>query len=195
MSVLCIFRARCRYKLVCCETVLPPLTWTYGGCWVQLQLSESESGAEVFVSMVAEARRCFVSWARSAGTGDVSRSKYVPFNLSLTFHNLLVSLYRGPGPHLQPTWGPLLTLADTNTLCQHFTLFVSSRMWPGYTLNPSWAGGVKACKWGNNVCGCGETWGWVRGNEATVTWWRRDEHRSRRRTKLKPVRWKLRPRG
>ncbi|KAF0040303.1 hypothetical protein F2P81_008538 [Scophthalmus maximus] len=41
------------------------------------------------------------------GKGDVRRSTYLPFSLSLTFRNLPLPdrSRRGPGPHLQPTWG------------------------------------------------------------------------------------------
>lgn len=114
-------------------TITTTLTWTYGGGWVQLEVYETERGAEVCVSSVREARRCFVAAGRSAGKGNKRRSKYL-----VNFPQPACLPIQGPRASSAANLGPLLAPPDMY-MCQHFALFAPFRMWPGYTLYPPWA--------------------------------------------------------
>lgn len=149
--------AQCR-KVVFCK-IKPTLNLVKGGGWVQLELYEFEKEQRSAWPPSGEASWCFVASSWSAGKGDI-RCSYISSLTSRLPPTTCLSASMVAQGLICSQLG--VTAIFLNNMCggQHFAQLAPFRMWPGYTPNLSWACEVKACKWGNDVCGWRQKWGW-----------------------------------
>lgn len=140
----------CEIKLI--------LTLAKGGGWVQLERYEFEKEQRSAWPLSGEASRCFVASSWSAGKGDI-RWSFISGLTSRLPPTICLSASMVAQGLICSQLGASATFYNMCG-CQHSAQLVPFRMWPGYTPNLSWAREVKACKWGNNVCGWRQKWGW-----------------------------------